>query len=108
VKTAVEKLDALLARFVREADVYIVDIPGAELVVDGVDPRTLLILDRPQADGGSGATRARIFVYQRNVERAAGSLAGIDDELFAALEREVTAVFLDKDPTEAADKSQLN
>jgi tetratricopeptide (TPR) repeat protein len=112
VKAAVEKLDAILARFVREADVYVVDLPGAELVVDGVDPRTLLILDRPHpdggTDGGTGATRARVFVYQRNVERAAGSLAALDEELFAALEREVTAVFLDKEPAEPADKSQLN
>jgi tetratricopeptide (TPR) repeat protein len=112
VKGAVDKLDAILARFVREAEIYIVDVPGAELVVDGVDPRTMLILDRPPPrDDGDGAVappRARVFVYQRNVERTAGSLPAVEEELFTALEREVTNVFLDKDPDAPPDKSQLN
>ena len=30
-------LDVILSRYVREAEVYVVDLPGAELVVDGVD-----------------------------------------------------------------------
>ena len=107
VKTVLEKLDAVLARFVREAEVYVVDVPGAELVVDGVDPRTVLILDAPETIG-SGPPRARIFVYQRNVERTSGTLGAIEPELTAALEREVTAVFLEKDPSEPADKRQLN
>ncbi len=94
VKTAIEKLDLVLARYVREAEVYVVDLPGAELVVDGVDPRALLVLDAPPVEDGAPA-RVRVFVYQRNVERAAGSLEGIDIELSAALEREVTAVFLE-------------
>ena len=47
----------------------------------------------------------RIFVYQRNVERAAGSLEALEAELGAALEREVTAVFLEG---QKPDKSQLN
>jgi tetratricopeptide (TPR) repeat protein len=113
VRNVVTKLDAVLARFVHEADVYVVDVPGAELVVDGVDPRTLLILDRPQTswnsdDAAKEPLRARIFVYQRNVERAAGSVEAVEDELLAALEREVTAVFLEKDPAEPTDKHQLN
>ena len=107
VKTVLEKLDAVLARFVREAEVYVVDVPGAELVVDGVDPRTVLILDAPETIG-SGPPRARIFVYQRNVERIAGTLDAIEPELTGALEREVTAVFLEKDTSEPADKRQLN
>jgi tetratricopeptide (TPR) repeat protein len=107
VRTVLDKLDAVLARYVREAEVYVVDVPGAELVVDGVDPRTLLILDAPESIIG-GPPRARIFVYQRNVERVAGQLDQMEPELTAALEREVTAVFLEKDPSEPADKSQLN
>jgi tetratricopeptide (TPR) repeat protein len=39
VRRVIGALDALLARWVRDADVFIVDVPGAELVVDGVDPR---------------------------------------------------------------------
>jgi tetratricopeptide (TPR) repeat protein len=93
VKASIEKLDLVLSRYVREAEVFVVDLPGAELVVDGVDPRALLVLDTPPSE--DGASRVRLFVYQRNVERAAGSLEGMDGELAAALEREITAVFLE-------------
>jgi tetratricopeptide (TPR) repeat protein len=104
VKAGIEKLDLVLARYVREAEVYVVDLPGAELVVDGVDPRALLVLDTPPTDDGAPA-RVRIFVYQRNVERAAGGVEQMDTELAAALEREVTAVFLEG---QKPDKNQLN
>jgi tetratricopeptide (TPR) repeat protein len=107
VRAVLEKLDVILARYVREAEVYVVDMPGAELVVDGVDPRTILLLDAPETVGAQ-ATRARVFVYQRNVERAAGSVDAMTDELAAALEREITAVFIEKERPAAADKSQLN
>ncbi len=104
VRAGIEKLDLVLARYVREAEVYVVDLPGAELVVDGVDPRALLVLDTPPTDEGA-PSRVRIFVYQRNVERAAGGLDAMDAELGAALEREVTAVFLEG---QKPDKNQLN
>jgi tetratricopeptide (TPR) repeat protein len=104
VRTAIEKLDLVLARYVREAEVYVVDLPGAELVVDGVDPRALLVLDTPPVEDGAPA-RVRVFVYQRNVERAAGAVEAMETELGAALEREVTAVFLEG---QKPDKAQLN
>jgi hypothetical protein len=47
----------------------------------------------------------RVFVYQRNLERLAGSLEALEAELGTALEREVTAVFLDG---QKPDKNQLN
>jgi tetratricopeptide (TPR) repeat protein len=104
VKTAIEKLDLVLARHVREAEVYIVELPGAELVVDGVDPRAPLVLDTPHVEEGAPA-RVRVFVYQRNVERIAGTIEALEKEVVAALEREVTAVFLEgKKP----DKNELN
>jgi tetratricopeptide (TPR) repeat protein len=104
VRAAIEKLDLVLGRHVREAEVYVCDLPGAELVVDGVDPRAPLVLDTPPAEEGV-PPRVRIFVYQRNIERMAGSLDGIETELGGALEREVTAVFLDG---QKPDKAQLN
>jgi hypothetical protein len=69
---------------------------GPELVVDGIDPRALVILDVTRGENvedGERAARGRIFVYQRNVERAAGSLDGIEDELLRALEHEISHVF---------------
>jgi tetratricopeptide (TPR) repeat protein len=104
VRTSIEKLDLVLARYVREAEVYVVDLPGAELVVDGVDPRALLVLDTPPVEDGA-PPRVRVFVYQRNVERAAGAVEAMETELGAALEREVTAVFLEG---QKPDKAQLN
>ncbi len=109
VKAVFGKLDVLLARYVRELEVYIVDMPGAEVVVDGLDPRALLLLDRPREGEGEAADRGRLFVYQPNVERAAGSAEAIEEHLQRALEREITAVFLDQ-PAEpdAARKHDLN
>jgi tetratricopeptide (TPR) repeat protein len=104
VTAAIEKLDRVLSRYIREAEVYVVDLPGAELVVDGVDPRAMLVLDATPAEDGAPA-RVRVFVYQRNVERAAGAPETLEGELASALEREVTAVFLEG---QKPDKSQLN
>jgi tetratricopeptide (TPR) repeat protein len=107
VEAVVAKLDAILARYVQEADVYVVDVPGAELVVDGVDPRAMMILDATRGEDGE-RDAARLFVYQRNVERAAGALDAMEDELSKALEREITSMFLEADPAAPVDKRQLN
>ncbi len=109
VRNVIGKLDAVLAPFVREAEVYVIDVPGAELVVDAVDPRTELILDLPpegketgRADDAPARSKVRIFIYQRNVELAAGSLEGIEAELTRALEQEATHILLDKAPANSA------
>lgn len=107
VRAAVGRLDAILGRYVREADVYVVDAPGPELVVDGVDPRASLLLDAPRGDEGE-APRVRLFVYQRNVERAAGGAGALEEELAGALEREITSVFLDRDPDAPEGRLDLN
>jgi hypothetical protein len=64
----------------------------------------MLVLDTPPVQDGA-PTRVRIFVYQRNVERASGSLDALGAELAGALEREVTAVFLEG---QKPDTHQLN
>ena len=110
VQSAVLKLDALLARYVREAEVFCLEIVGAELVVDGVDPRALVIVDVPQpppTEGTNGqATKARIFVYQRSLERAAGALEHLKAELARALEHEIATLFVETGATTA--KEELN
>lgn len=113
VRRVIQGLDAVLGRWVRDADVYVVDVPGAELVVDGVDPRAMVILDARSPDEGPAlgdgtASQARLFIYQRNVERGAGSVAALESELSAGLEREITAVFLDRDIPSPTEKHQLN
>ncbi len=110
VEGCIRKLDALLGRYIHEAEVFVVDVPGAELVVDGVDPRALMIIDatpREDADGDS-RPRGRIFVYQRNVERASGTVEQLEDEVLAALEREITAVFLEPDAEAKKEARHLN
>ncbi|MFO0679890.1 MAG: tetratricopeptide repeat protein [Polyangiaceae bacterium] len=109
VKNVISKLDVVLARYIREADVYVVDVPGAELVVDGVDPRALMIVDTPPNQDEDDVPRGRIFVYQRNIERAASSVESLEDELTRALEREITAVFLEREPGDSPpDRHSLN
>ncbi|MGA2448988.1 MAG: tetratricopeptide repeat protein [Polyangiaceae bacterium] len=104
VRGSVDKLDVVLGRYVRGAEIYVTDLPGAELIVDGVDPRAPLVLDTPPFEEGT-PSRVRLFVYQRNVERMAGSVERLGVELVSALEREVSAVFLEG---QKPDKNHLN
>jgi tetratricopeptide (TPR) repeat protein len=116
VESCIRKLDALLGRYIHEAEVFVVDVPGAELVVDGVDPRALMIIDAQltqvtQADIEAALRdpkRCRIFVYQRNVERAAGTFEQLEDEILAALEREITTVYLEPDVSAKKEARHLN
>ena len=100
VRQAVAALDPKLRAFVDENHIYVSDVPGVEVVVDGVDPRALLLLDAVAGPDGLPADQARLFVYQRNLERLAGALEHIESELTAALDREITALFIERqDPT---------
>jgi Flp pilus assembly protein TadD len=113
---AVAGLNPVLQRYVSGADLYVSDVPGMELVAEGVDPRALALLDgfgddhdptpdyavtigaastgaRPRADRHPG----RIFVYALNVVRLAGNFDAIEREITLALEREITATFLESE-----------
>jgi tetratricopeptide (TPR) repeat protein len=92
-KRALAEVDEKLRPFVREDELYVSDLPGVEVVVDGVDPRALVLLDGVSA--GNGAPTARVFVYQRNVERLAGNLELVQAEIKAALDRELNASFIE-------------
>lgn len=100
VERVLSQLDDGFRAFVRPSEVYVADVPGVEAVADGVDPRALLLLDgiSPAPDGT--APTARLFVYQRNVERLAGAIDAVEPELKAALEREITAMFFDPPESE--------
>lgn len=102
-KNAVFALDDRLRNYLREDELYVADVPGVEVVVDGVDPRAVLLLDAVRADSAHAPT-ARVFFYQRNTERLAGAIEFIEPELKAALEREITATFLE--PPQPPDKDQ--
>jgi tetratricopeptide (TPR) repeat protein len=109
VQRAVALLDPRLRGFVREGEVYVCDVPGIEVVVDGVDPRAILLLDGLAIGPNNEAPNARLFVYQRNVERLAGSVELIENELRNALEREITTTFLEgQEQPEPPDGKTLN
>jgi Flp pilus assembly protein TadD len=97
VLASLESLEPELARWVDPADVYVTTLPGAEVVVDGVDPRALLMIDALTDRGpndpveGDDPGRLRLFVYQRNIERIAGSVEQLVSELRSALEAEMSA-----------------
>jgi tetratricopeptide (TPR) repeat protein len=106
-RKAVTELDPRLRAYLREEELYVAEVPGVEVVVDGVDPRALLLLDGFGGPSGAKPQTARIFVYQRNVERLAGTAELVTQEIRSALEREILASFVED---EAGDKrgSPLN
>lgn len=107
VENALAALDPVLSRYVRDATVFLSDIPGIEMVADGVDPRALILLDGLPPPDAPMQPASRIFVYQRNIERAAGSPDAVDQEIMMALEREITAIFLEGEARQR-DRRELN
>ncbi|MDQ2647698.1 MAG: tetratricopeptide repeat protein [Myxococcota bacterium] len=105
-KRAVMSLEETLRRYVQDAELYIADVPGVEVVVDGVDPRALLLIDGVGSPDTTLTTR--LFVYQRNVERLAGSLEQVEHEIVLALERGISATFIEPDQPAQVDKQALN
>jgi tetratricopeptide (TPR) repeat protein len=95
VRRAVDGLDDKFKKHLRLEELYVTDLPGVEVVVDGVDPRAPLMLDGIGPTGPDGLPTARLFVYQRNVERVAGTVDLIEAEVRAALEREIRMTFLE-------------
>lgn len=102
-RQVVAELAPPLAAFVRASEVYVTEVPGVEVVVDGVDPRALVLLDGVSTQNGNPT--ARVIVYQRNVERLAGTVEAIVTEIRGALEREITGAFLEP---ERAPEGPLN
>lgn len=107
-KKAVGLLNPVLRRYVEDAELYVSDVPGMELVAEGVDPRALVLLDglsdEGQKGGRDGRPCARVFIYALNVARLAGSIEMLEREVVLSLEREITATFLE---TEGSDR-ELN
>lgn len=102
VRRVIETLPQRLRQIIRHDEVYIADMPGVEYVIDGVDPRALILMD-DISQAPLHPPSARLFVYQRNLERLAGALESIEAELRAALERELSAVLEEHDPSERND-----
>jgi Flp pilus assembly protein TadD len=85
VKTAILALVPRLRTFVHMDEVYISEVPGVEIVVEGADPRAPALVDA--LDGSSAPLR--VYIYQRNVERIAGTSERLEETIRSALEREI-------------------
>jgi Flp pilus assembly protein TadD len=112
---AVAALNPVLQRYVEGAEIFVSDVPGMELVAEGVDPRALVLLDgfapddreRVPRDAAEARPCGRIFVYALNVVRLAGNFEAIEREVTLALEREITATFLEAEQAERPER-ELN
>lgn len=92
IRTAMKRLRTEVSTKLEDALIVPAELPGVEVVAEGVDPRTAVLID-DAADEDGGRRIARLFIYQRNVERFAGPTGAIVDEIVRAVEREVAAVF---------------
>jgi len=91
VQEAIRALPAPWAARLEGTLVICADLPGIELVADGLDPRTAVFADAISGEG-SDIEVGRLFVYQRSVELMASSPEQVPGELEAALLHELTAV----------------
>lgn len=92
LRRAIEGLEPPQRDVLDGALIVACELPGAEVVADGVDPRAPIMLDAlGELDGKSRAGRA--FVYQRNAERMCPDPSRLDEELQRFLQTEIEAVF---------------
>jgi Tfp pilus assembly protein PilF len=92
VRDALSRLPKPLEDMVRTALLVVAELPGAEVVADGVDPRICVLLDSTSS-GASPHTVVRLLVYQRNSEREAEELSELDEALYAQIEEEIVALY---------------
>lgn len=86
---AMEKIEGPMLEHLREALVLVADVPGLEVVADGVDPRAGVLFDGMTRPGAPGPLAARVFLYQRNIERLCTSAEDVPEELAFVLTEEL-------------------
>lgn len=92
VKAAVDALPEPLRALLADALVLVGDVPGMELVADGVDPRAGLVLDG-LSELGEPPKVGRLFIYKRNLERMGNRSEELQTELANLLGEELQATF---------------
>lgn len=92
VQSALASLPPELSAMLEGALVVVLDVPGAEVVADGVDPRTPVLMDA-LSEPATPPRVGRLFVYKRNIERVAANLFEIEREIARSLETELHVVF---------------
>lgn len=84
-------------------EIFVADLPGVEVIVEGADPRAPLLVDTLE-----DSSVLRVFIYQQNLERIAGSLDRVSEEIRDALEREIAAALMGDDLGPPPDGTALN
>ncbi|MEZ4340415.1 MAG: tetratricopeptide repeat protein [Sandaracinaceae bacterium] len=92
VQVALGALPEDVAHVIEGALVVVTDLPGAEVVSEGVDPRAPALVDGLSAPNEPEKV-TRIFVYKRNVERLAPGLFEVDAEITRAVLFEMQSAF---------------
>ena len=90
VQAALQSLEPELSRPLEGALVVVTDLPGAEVVAEGVDPRMPILLDALTGPG-EPLRVGRVFVYRKNIERVAAGPLEIESEVVRALAGELAA-----------------
>ena len=90
VEAALKRLPEELGSVLQGALIVVCDLPGAEVVAEGVDPRTPLLLDNVKNEAGTPHP-GRLFVYQRNMERFIADPIHLEDGVVEILTRELAA-----------------
>ncbi len=104
VEEVVEQLAPRLRSLVDSSQVFLANVPGVEVVVDGADPRAPILVDA--IEGSS--TPMRVFVYQRNIERIAGCRDRIEEALRISLEQEIASFAFGELEPPSAERFTLN
>jgi tetratricopeptide (TPR) repeat protein len=104
VTLALERLAPTLRGLVNPQEIYVNDLPGMEVIVEGADPRAMVILDSLEGS----TSLLRVFVYQRNVERMAPNFESLEDALVACLEQEVANFAFGEHEAPSAESGTLN
>lgn len=90
---ALAALPPVLAAPLRDALLVISDLPGVELVADGVDPRAGLVMDAISPPEATTPSVGRLFLYKRNIERASEGTWQLQDEIRHMVESELVGLF---------------
>jgi tetratricopeptide (TPR) repeat protein len=96
VRSAIERLPKPIREALEGTLVITTDLPGLEVVAEGVDPRVGCLLDDLPPEKKHRREKihvGRLFVYQRSIERNAPSSAHVTDEILFVLERELVLTF---------------
>lgn len=89
VEKALARVPESKLALIKDAMVLVSDVPGMEIVADGVDPRAGIVFDGMADPGAPPPLAARVFVYQRNIERSVGGIEMLEDEIAAQIEEEL-------------------